>query len=417
MPPRKIRKSAAASSSSATASRPSESSQEESAEDSSSPKRQKVSGHWEDASSASASSLLWTGARSSSKFGPPSTLNAGRSLIQEASSATVRPPTTFKPSASSSATTDRDDDDDNDDDDDSDEEEKKKKKKVPKKKTASKRPTGTASSSTRSSTTKRSSVRSSTAPSSAMSSSSSAAAASAASGNELVVRDQQSSTSTAVRQQGRERPVAQTKNGVRQFVETSVGIRLFLQNCMSTVDLQAKPDLAYIATHARNADFNPKRFPAVFVKLREPKATALVFSSGKMVIIGAQNEDGSRLAAKKMARILQRLGFNVSFNKFTIQNLVGTGDVSFPIRLEGLADEHGRFTSYEPELFAGLVYRMQNPQVVLLIYVSGKVVITGARSRGTIVQAFERIYPVLLKYRKNPLPEQATQGAAASSAS
>ena len=79
---------------------------------------------------------------------------------------------------------------------------------------------------------------------------------------------------------------------------------------MSTVDLQAKPDLAYIATHARNADFNPKvrvassfvvrtmnitlgvripifffflqRFPAVFVKLREPKATALVFNSGKV---------------------------------------------------------------------------------------------------------------------------------------
>ena len=35
----------------------------------------------------------------------------------------------------------------------------------------------------------------------------------------------------------------------------------------------------------------------------------------------------------------------------------------FPIRLEGLAYKHSHYSSYEPELFPGLIYRMQQPQV------------------------------------------------------
>ena len=35
------------------------------------------------------------------------------------------------------------------------------------------------------------------------------------------------------------------------------------------------------------------------------------------------------------------------------------------------------FSSYEPELFPGLIYRMVKPRIVLLIFVSGKVVLTG----------------------------------------
>jgi len=98
-----------------------------------------------------------------------------------------------------------------------------------------------------------------------------------------------------------------------------------------------------------------------------------------MVVTGAKSEDDSRLAARKYARIIQKLGFEAQFTEFKIQNMVGSCDVKFPIRLEGLAFAHGHFSSYEPELFPGLIYRMVKPKVVLLIFVSGKVVLTGAK--------------------------------------
>ena len=131
------------------------------------------------------------------------------------------------------------------------------------------------------------------------------------------------------------------------------------------------------------------------MRIRDPKTTALIFASGKMVVTGAKSEDDSKLASRKYARIIQKLGFNAKFTDFKIQNIVGSCDIKFPIRLEGLASRHHNFSSYEPELFPGLIYRMIRPKIVLLIFVSGKIVLTGAKVRQEIYDAFEMIYPVL----------------------
>lgn len=88
------------------------------------------------------------------------------------------------------------------------------------------------------------------------------------------------------------------------------------------------------------------------------------------------------------------------FLDFKIQNMVGSCDVKFPIRLEGLVLTHGKFSSYEPELFPGLIYRMVKPRIVLLIFVSGKVVLTGAKVRQEIYDAFDNIYPILKSFKK-----------------
>ena len=75
--------------------------------------------------------------------------------------------------------------------------------------------------------------------------------------------------------------------------------------------------------------------------------------------------------------------------------------------LEGLAWQHGHFAQYEPELFPGLIYRMQMPKIVLLIFVSGKIVLTGGKRREDIYQAFENIYPVLTEFKKLAQPDEA----------
>ncbi|KAG8061977.1 hypothetical protein GUJ93_ZPchr0003g17920 [Zizania palustris] len=156
------------------------------------------------------------------------------------------------------------------------------------------------------------------------------------------------------------------------------GIVPTLQNIVSTVNLDCKLDLKAIALQARNAEYNPKTFliqaayttvpvAAVIMRIREPKTTTLIFALGKMVCTGAKSEQQSKLAARK------KLGFPVKFKDFKIQNIVGSCDAKFPIRVEGLAYSHGAFSSYEPELFPGLIYRMKQPKIVLLIFVSGKI--------------------------------------------
>lgn len=139
-------------------------------------------------------------------------------------------------------------------------------------------------------------------------------------------------------------------------------------------------------------------YPPFF--LRDPRTTALIFASGKLVCTGAKSEENSRTAARRYGRIIQKLHYKVKFKDFKIQNMVGSCDVKFPIRLEGLHFNSQPFSQYEPEMFPGLIYKLVEPKVVLLIFVSGKVVITGAKSREQIYEAFESIYPLLTEYRK-----------------
>ncbi|CAD5224618.1 unnamed protein product [Bursaphelenchus okinawaensis] len=173
-----------------------------------------------------------------------------------------------------------------------------------------------------------------------------------------------------------------------------------VENIVSTCFLGTTLNLKEIATQARNAEYNPKRFAAVVMRIREPKTTALIFNSGKVVVTGAKSEVASKLAARKYARIIQKLGFNARFMDFKIQNLVAAVDVQFSVYLEGINISHCQFSTYEPEIFPGLIYRMVAPRVVLLIFVSGKVVITGAQQRTDLTEAFHQIYPILRRFKK-----------------
>ena len=187
-----------------------------------------------------------------------------------------------------------------------------------------------------------------------------------------------------------------------------------LQNIVSTANLGCTLRLRQIALQARNAEYNPKRFAAVIMRIKEPKTTALIFSSGKMVCTGAKSEEDSRKASRKYAKIIRSLGFPVEFKEFKVQNIVGSCDVKFQISLSKLNMKLGKLNSssdygnnkskkyichYEPEIFPGLIYHMLEPEIVLLIFVSGKIVLTGAKEREEIYEAFKKIYPVLYKYK------------------
>ena len=109
----------------------------------------------------------------------------------------------------------------------------------------------------------------------------------------------------------------------------------------------------------RNAEYNPQKFAACVIRIRDPRCTALVFESGKMVVTGAGCHEDAKKAATKFASTIKKLGFPVTMKSedFKVSNVVASCDVQFAIKLEGLAYEHGSSANYEPELFPGLIYR------------------------------------------------------------
>lgn len=167
----------------------------------------------------------------------------------------------------------------------------------------------------------------------------------------------------------------------------------FIQNVVSTFSLGVTNlNLRDLSLRMPFCDYNPPRFAAMTMRLREPRTTALTFASGNMVCTGSKNIEESLYACRKYVRLLQRYNIKVCFHNFKVQNIVASATLGFPVRLVDIAKDHGAFVSYEPDLFPGLVLRILEPKMVFLIFRSGKVVITGARFMADIHNTFRGVY-------------------------
>ncbi|KAK4454187.1 TATA-box-binding protein [Podospora aff. communis PSN243] len=176
-----------------------------------------------------------------------------------------------------------------------------------------------------------------------------------------------------------------------------------IQNVVATVNLDCRLDLQAISQHARNVEYSRKKFHALIMRIREPRTTTLVFASGKMVITGAKSEELARLAGKKHARLIQKVGFETKFKDFKVQNIVASCSTGFYIRLEGFVRANLDFARYEPEIFPGLVYKIASTKTTLLVFMNGKVVITGVKELDKVYGSFASVYPMLLDFKLGPV--------------
>ena len=187
-------------------------------------------------------------------------------------------------------------------------------------------------------------------------------------------------------------------------------------NVVSMVDLGCPLNLREIASKCVNAEYNPARINAVIMRLKNPKTAALIFNTGILICTGANNEIDSKIAAKRYAKSIRSLGYEVKFKNFKIINIVATCDVGFNIHLTKLnlkiahslgktlkGDELKEKISYEPQIFPGLIYRMDKPKLAILVFASGKVNIVGAKERDEVYKAIEKMYPTKSLTLKNKI--------------
>jgi len=173
-----------------------------------------------------------------------------------------------------------------------------------------------------------------------------------------------------------------------------------LQNVVATFNLGVDHlDLRAIALRKPFVEYNPQKFAAATIRIRNPRTTALAFASGNMVCTGAKTEIEARIAGRKYVRILQKHGIPVSFRDFKIQNIVASAEVPHTLKLLELSRSYGPYVSYEPDLFPGLVFRTTAPKLVFLLFRSGKIVITGAKNREEITSTFSSLfYGIVTKF-------------------
>jgi transcription initiation factor TFIID TATA-box-binding protein len=167
--------------------------------------------------------------------------------------------------------------------------------------------------------------------------------------------------------------------------------KIEIQNVVASVTLNQKLDLQAIQNAFPQVDYKPAQFPGLVFRLEKPRTATLIFSSGKMVCTGAKSEEEARRAVMKVVRLLKEKGFLIKEEPIIeIQNIVASIDLYGRIDLE-LAANTLENVMYEPEQFPGLIYRMSSPKVVILMFASGKLVCTGAKTESEVHEAIRKL--------------------------
>ena len=174
-------------------------------------------------------------------------------------------------------------------------------------------------------------------------------------------------------------------------VEASIRI----ENVVASATLNQRVDLNAVVKGNPGVEYRPEQFPGLVFRLKKPKTATLIFNSGKMVCTGAKSEKEARRAVMKVVKELKKSGILIIGKpELKIVNIVASVSLGGMIDLEKAAYSLRR-TMYEPEQFPGLIYRMDEPKVVILIFSSGKLVCTGGKKEEDVHEAVSKLHKKL----------------------
>ena len=179
---------------------------------------------------------------------------------------------------------------------------------------------------------------------------------------------------------------------------------LSVQNIVATASLGKPVSLTKLARTQPNTEYNPKTFPGLVLRVKEPKSAILVFSSGNLVCTGTKSVAQVRQVINSVIKQLKKINVKITTKpKITVQNIVASGTINLKLNLNFLALEMSN-TEYEPEQFPGLVYKLIEPNSTFLLFSNGKLVCTGTKNKQqleySMVQLLKNVKTALKNYSK-----------------
>ena len=174
---------------------------------------------------------------------------------------------------------------------------------------------------------------------------------------------------------------------------------LKVQNIVATTSLGKPVSLTKLARSQSNTEYNPEQFPGLVIRIKDPKTSALIFSSGKVVCTGARSMEKVHESIKKIIKSLEKIGIRIKIKpEVKIQNIVASGSVGMDLNLNVLATKLQN-VEYEPEQFPGLVYKLLAAKATFLLFSNGKIVCTGTKSEKEVHAALDKLIENLKKVK------------------
>jgi len=168
-------------------------------------------------------------------------------------------------------------------------------------------------------------------------------------------------------------------------------------NIVVSTALEKDIPLEKMAATLPNTEYNPEQFPGLVLRIKEPKTSALIFSSGKVVCTGARTMEEVDLSILSIIKSLKKMNINVTIKPIiTVQNIVASGSIGMALNLNVLGIKLPN-TEYEPEQFPGLVHKLKGTNATFLLFSNGKIVCTGTKTEEQVNDATDKLIENLKK--------------------
>lgn len=170
-----------------------------------------------------------------------------------------------------------------------------------------------------------------------------------------------------------------------------------IENIVAYAQISQGLDIEELVEKIPEFQYNPDDFLGVTFKLDEPKTAILLLPSGKAICTGAINMKEVETSINKVTEKLINAGINVNTRpRIETQNIVVSTDLNKDLNLSYISKSLMlKNVNYEPDQFPGLIYNMDDIGVLLLIFSSGKIVCTGAKSYEDASKAVEMMKEML----------------------
>jgi transcription initiation factor TFIID TATA-box-binding protein len=163
-----------------------------------------------------------------------------------------------------------------------------------------------------------------------------------------------------------------------------------LENLVVSVSIDQRINLEQFSRKAKDIEYDPDHFPGAIYRMKEPRVSALIFSSGKVNCTGARHWDEIPLVVEQLRKKFKEGGIIPKTMDHKVQNLVVSANLGYEINIDIAATELDN-VEYEPEQFPGLIFRLQEPKCVTLVFTSGKINVVGAKVWENIDKAIEKV--------------------------
>lgn len=159
-------------------------------------------------------------------------------------------------------------------------------------------------------------------------------------------------------------------------------IKIEIENIITSAKISEIFNIKLLSGKIKDCNYNPLEFDGLSIKYDNENIAVLILGTGKVFCTGAKDINDAFNKIKKVINQIKKIGFDIKKDyEIIIENIIVSADFKKELNLTNISKGMmSQDVDYQPDVFPGLIYKMDDLHTILIIFNSGKIVCIGAKN-------------------------------------